>query len=105
MYNFIIYFKYDFQWINVILSLVFKPHTHFVFYDTALLLFIYSVNNQMIISYCLTYPRRYMYNTCCISMILIIKCKTHNIYSLYYAIILYKYYTIHFLCGKYGVSY
>ena len=50
-----------------------------------------------------------MYNACCISMILIFKCKTHNInnlYNLYYTIILfilYKYYTIHFLWGKCGV--
>ena len=35
-----------------------------------------------------------MYNTCCISMILIIKCKTHNRYNLCYTIILYKYYTL-----------
>ena len=35
-----------------------------------------------------------MYNTCCISMILNIKCKTHNRYNLYYTIILYKYYTL-----------
>ena len=44
-----------------------------------------------------------MYNTCCISMILNIKCKTHNRYNLYYAIILYKYYTMHFLCSKCGI--
>ena len=35
-----------------------------------------------------------MHNTCCISMILNIKCKTGNIYNLYFTIILYKYYTL-----------
>ena len=35
-----------------------------------------------------------MYNTCCISMILNIKCKTNNRYNLYFTIILYKYYTL-----------
>jgi len=36
-------------------------------------------------------------------MILNIKCKTHDRYNWYYTIILYKYYTIHFLWGKCGV--
>ena len=42
-----------------------------------------------------------MYNTCCISMILLSNVKHTT--DITYIIQLYKYYIIHFLCGKCGV--
>jgi hypothetical protein len=42
-----------------------------------------------------------MYNTCCISMILLSNVKHTT--DITYILQLYKYYTIHFLCGKCGV--
>ena len=42
-----------------------------------------------------------MYKTCCISMILLSNVKHTT--DITYIILLYKYYTIHFLCGKCGV--
>ena len=66
---------------------VFKPHTHklYILGHCCCLFILLTIRClRWIISYCLIYPRRCIYNACCISMIFNIKCKTHNRYNLYY---------------------
>ena len=86
-------YMYIFVILSQFLSLI---HINFIF----VYLFLLTIR-WIIITYCFRYPRRYIYNAFCISMILNIKCKTHITYIMQlFAINIIQY---HFVCGKCGV--